>query len=229
VGTTTIFEGAFQLDRPLRPEHAEYLLKFSRTRRMQRNPEIAATLPDPLRERVGLPIGVDGGYFVGSTAAFGQDWNHPSVLDGSQEPAGQPGLWCQWVPTEDRTSIHWDGREKFYDWTEWLRYIVEHFLTPWGYTLRGAIEFRNYHRQGIVIADADGVNEYDDDLRAHRRVSRSGKPYYGTPDIRTHRPDDALERRRVRSLVAHERRALGLDPHRYAPVMSTSGYRRARG
>ena len=27
-----------------------------------------------------------------------------------------PGIWCQWVPTDDGKGIEWDGGEKFYNY-----------------------------------------------------------------------------------------------------------------
>lgn len=50
---------------------------------------------------------------------------------------GQPGLWCQWVPNEFGTAIIWDEGEKFYNYIEWLNYIIKHFLQPWQYNLNG--------------------------------------------------------------------------------------------
>lgn len=122
---------------------------------MKRNQTIASTLPDPAREAVGLPIGKQGAYFVGGGGDFGQA-NDASVIDGNAAPSGQPGLWCQWVPTQDNNGIEWDGGEKFYDYVEWLSYIIEHFLMPWGYVLNGEVEwFGEDHsdRGKIVVAN----------------------------------------------------------------------------
>jgi hypothetical protein len=54
---TTAFDGAFAINRPLRPEHKAYLLKFAETRRMKRDAAVAARLPDPVRAAAGLPVG----------------------------------------------------------------------------------------------------------------------------------------------------------------------------
>ncbi len=51
----------------------------------------------------------------------------------------QPGLWCQWVPNDDGTVIEHDGREKFYEYTAWIEYLIHHFLGPWGYKLNGDV------------------------------------------------------------------------------------------
>ena len=50
--------------------------------------------------------------------------------------------WCKWVPTEDGCAIEWNGAEKFYDYVEWLEYLIEHFLGPWGYLLNGTVSWQ---------------------------------------------------------------------------------------
>lgn len=140
MGYSTSFYGSFDITPALNEAQVAYLLAFNETRRMSRDPAIAATLPDPKREAVGLPIGPQGAYFVGGRGDFGQD-NDESVLNNNREPSGQPGLWCQWVPTADGSGLEWDGNEKFYDYEEWLGYIVTHFLKPWGCTLNGCVEW----------------------------------------------------------------------------------------
>jgi len=137
MGYTTEFNGRFDLDRPLTKEQAAYLAQFSETRRMSRDPEVIGKLPDRLREAVGLPLGPQACYYVGSTESFGQD--RVGVTDYNDPPEGQPGLWCQWAPTPDSKGIEWNGAEKFYYYVEWLEYLIEHFLEPWGYTLNGVV------------------------------------------------------------------------------------------
>src|SRR5437588_5601505 len=121
--TTDFFFGGFKLDKPLKAEHAAYLVAFSHTRRMKRDTVETAKLPDPKREAVLLPIGTDGEFFVGSEENFGQN-ETPSIIDYNDPPATQPNLWCQWVPNDDGTAIVWDGSEKFYDYVPWLEYLV---------------------------------------------------------------------------------------------------------
>ena len=48
----------------------------------------------------------------------------------------QPGLWCQWE-LQDDTTLAWDGNEKFYNYIEWLQYLIVHFFKPWGINLNG--------------------------------------------------------------------------------------------
>lgn len=138
MGYTTEFEGHFHLDKPLREEHARYLHKFSRTRRVKRDSEKAARMDDPERLILNLAVGPQACYFVGGLSFAGQD-RDDSILDYNKPPAGQPGLWCHWVPAEDGQGIEWDRGEKFYEYVDWLRYLVKHFLQQWGYVLNGDV------------------------------------------------------------------------------------------
>lgn len=52
------------------------------------------------------------------------------VIDNNCPPTGQPGLWCQWVPTPDGSYLAWDEGEKFYHAAEWMAYLIDHFLKP---------------------------------------------------------------------------------------------------
>jgi hypothetical protein len=142
MGYSTDFDGSFSLDRTLTPEHAAFLSAFADTRRMKRDG--AKTGPDPIRDAAGLPANPD--YFVSGRGLAGQD---ASILEYNQEPDGQPGLWCQWVPSETHDAIEWDGGEKFYEYEAWIVYLVEHFLGPWGYKLNGTVTWEG-ESQGDV-------------------------------------------------------------------------------
>lgn len=167
MGYTTDFEGRFNLDRTLAHEHKAYLEAFNNSRRMRRDASIAETLDDPVRLAAGLPIGKEGAYFVGFANNNHGQVHDKSVVEYDEAPGqpsydfmkdrydawlessravvesleAQPGLWCQWRPTEDGSAIAWDCGEKFYYYTEWLRYLIGHFLTPWGYVLNGVVEW----------------------------------------------------------------------------------------
>lgn len=157
MGYHTDFEGSFKLDKPLSEAHKTYLDKFSRTRRMDRSESKVIGLPDPIREAVCLPVGERGCYFVGASGFSGQDRDE-SIVDYNSPP-GQPGLWCKWVPNSDGTAIEWDGGEKFYDYVSWLRYIIDHFLEPWGYTLNGEVDYRgeNFNDVGTITVTNNEV------------------------------------------------------------------------
>lgn len=141
MGYRTDFSGSFKLDKPLGKPHKAYIEKFCETRRMRRDASKTANRKDPLRIAAKLGVGKDGGYFVGEGGWAGQD-NGRDVLDQNNPPSGQPGLWCQWIPSPDGSEIVWDGGEKFYEYEGWLAYIIEHFLEPWGYKLNGEVKWQ---------------------------------------------------------------------------------------
>ena len=156
MGYTTTFHGSFDLDKPLTAAQALFLSQFAGTRRMQRDESLTEKRPDPVRKAVGLPVGEEGGYFVGEGGFAGQD-HGVGVVNSNRPPSGQPGLWCQWVPLPSKDmednevylSIGWDGGEKFYYYVEWLDYLIEHFLAPWGLVLNGEVSWQGEERSDI--------------------------------------------------------------------------------
>ena len=68
------------------------------------------------------------------------------------------------MPSEDGTTLAWDKGEKFYDYTEWLQYIVKHFLIPWGMTLNGEVQWRgeDVDDRGTIYAVNNEVTAVDD-------------------------------------------------------------------
>jgi hypothetical protein len=164
MGYTTSFKGQFSIAPMLRPEHLAYLKAFNYTRRMKRDPAVVAGMPDARREAVGLPVGPDGAYYVGSAddGNFGQGTPGEKmgavggIVASGSPPSGQPGLWCQWTPTDDGMTLKWDEGEKFYKYVEWLEYLIKNFLGPWGYTLNGVVKWKGEEQEDrgrIVVED----------------------------------------------------------------------------
>lgn len=145
MGYQTDFKGQFDLDRPLEPRDAAYLDAFAQSRRMVRDAEMTILLRDQVRAMVRLPVGEEGAYYVAGTDAR----KTKDILDINTPPKGQPGLWCQWVPTIDLRGIEWDGNEKFYNYTSWLIYVIEHFLKPWSYTLNGEVTWEGEEQADV--------------------------------------------------------------------------------
>ena len=164
MGYTTEFQGAFQVEPALEQSHVKYLQAFANSRRMKRDKSICRKMPDPIREAVGLAVGPEGCYFVGGQGFKGQE-RDKSVVEGNQPPAGQPGLWCKWEPTDDGNQIEWNGAEKFYDYIEWIEYLIKHFLVPGGYVLNGDVMW-----QGEEIGDV-GMIQIVDNIVDIKRMS----------------------------------------------------------
>lgn len=145
MGYTTEFRGQVDFDKSLTIPQLVYLKAFSEMRRVKRDAAKLEGVKDPKRTAVGLPVGSQGGYFI--------DSEYTGVVDQNEPPTGQPGLWCQWVPTEDGMGLEWDGGEKFYNFVEWMQYIIDHFLKPWGITVNGEIQWQGEEMgdRGLLI------------------------------------------------------------------------------
>ena len=158
MGYTTEFDGQFDIVPPMKPEHVKYLRKFARSRRFRRNNKALENHPDPLRTAVELPLGFEGEFFVGQAGDYCDD--RTGSIDYNQPPSDQPGLWCDWEPSEDGLTFEWNGTEKFYYYTEWLHYLLTRFLAPWGYRLQGEVHYQGEDRSdwGDICCDIDGGN-----------------------------------------------------------------------
>ena len=139
MGYSTDFSGSFSVSPALGSDMIAFLEAFSETRRMCRNASMIKDIyPDWEDNCFFGELGEEGAYFVGGGGFAGQD-HDDSIIDYNDPPQGQPGLWCQWIPSDDGTEIMWDGGEKFYHYTEWLEYIIDNFLAPNGYALNGEV------------------------------------------------------------------------------------------
>lgn len=135
MGYTTQFEGKIDIEPPLSTEEIAYLRKFSTTRRMLRR---------------------NGPYFVDGSGSYGQGEDQ-DVLDYNTPPHGQPGLWCQWVPTDDGRALVWDEGGKFYHAKEWMTYLIEHFLSP---TRLAPLPFMTGHTlNGDILAQGEDIDD----------------------------------------------------------------------
>ena len=142
MGYTTDFTGRFELDHELTDELYEYLNTFAEVRHMKRNNEkIKELFPDWQEHCLCMGLGVDGEYFVRDDGDYGQSYD-ASIINYNEPAESQPGLWCQWIPTPDKKHIEWDGGEKFYNYIEWLYYIIGNFLEPNNYLLNGEVKWR---------------------------------------------------------------------------------------
>lgn len=126
-----------------------------------------------------LIYGRDGEYFVKYDDNFGQieddsiiDYNTPpgqisyrgnsnfhEIYIKNEEKIKngecQPGLWCQWIINENN-ELEWDGGEKFYNYVEWLQYLINHFFSKWNVLLNGEIEWVGEDRDDlgkIIVKD----------------------------------------------------------------------------
>lgn len=157
MGYTTYFDGALQFDKPVTDKLKNYINKFSDTRRMLRdNNKIKELYPNWKELCFNGELGENGAYFVGGgdIIYFGGNSEDKSIINYN-DAGSQPGLWCQWVIT-DNNELMWDQGEKFYNYTEWLGYLIEHFFAPSGYVLNGTVFYEGEDSDDfgkIVVTD----------------------------------------------------------------------------
>lgn len=142
MGYTTEFEGAVTVEPPLNAAERSFLTKFAYTRRMDRH---------------------RGPYFVDGTGYAGQD-HEDDIIDYNSPPPGQPGLWCKWEPNEAGDDLHWNGMEKFYDSSEWMAYLIDHFLKPGAEaSTSGDPQFKDFTFDHVVNGTIKAQGEDRDD------------------------------------------------------------------
>ena len=146
MGYTTTFKGVFKFNHPPSEYMRKYIKSFSTSRRVKRNNDLIKK-EDPYWEKYCFKgdLGIEGEYYI-------KNENHnykmtPSIMDFNEPPKTQPSLWCQWIINEDG-DLCWDGGEKFYNYIEWLRYLIDNFFIKENLILNGKIDFQG---------------EYDDD------------------------------------------------------------------
>ena len=153
MGYTTEFKGALDFNKTVDDYTVDFVNKFAEIRHMKRdNHKIQKIFRDWERYCYKGSLGVEGEFFIGGT----DDRKEPdkSVIDQNTPSKNCPGLWCQWIIRDNQ--LVWDGGEKFYKYTEWLRYLIENFFAPSGYILNGRIEF-----QGEDVSDRGWIDVVD--------------------------------------------------------------------
>ena len=131
MGYTTWFEGELTPNKPFKKEFINYINAFSEKRHEPRDVEIIKRSdPDWAKHCLDGNLGPYGMYYVGS---FDE-----GVIDRSAAKGYTcPGYWCFWCINEETGVVEWDGGEKFYQYTDWLIYLIENFFEPAGYILNG--------------------------------------------------------------------------------------------
>lgn len=85
------------------------------------------------------------------------------TLTENYQPPSAPDSYCHWVVGTDNMSIEWDEGEKFYDYVEWLRYIISQHLIPWDVQMNGSVVWHGEEAGdvGIIIVKNNKVISFD--------------------------------------------------------------------
>lgn len=80
--------------------------------------------------------------------------------DGYQ-PFGKPSIWLQWVIVEENNKyyLEWDETEKFYEYVDWLEYIIKYVFKVWDVKLNGEIEWRGeeWVDTGTIVVEDSNI------------------------------------------------------------------------
>jgi hypothetical protein len=154
LGYTTEFKGSFKFDKQVDENILKILNGLNITRRMKRDIKVIAQKVKMNLADAILKYGPEGELYFNENdfKDFGQS-DDGSILDYNKPPNSQPGLWCQWKYDSDTNSLMWDGGEKFYNYTEWLDYLIEYVLKPNNYILNGEVSWQGqeYSDKGTII------------------------------------------------------------------------------
>ena len=157
MGEDTMFNGNFKFNKPVEERIVKFVNNLNNSRRMKRSNEaIKAIYPDWKDWCLDGNLGEEGEFFAHATENYGQEQDG-SILDYNCPPKNQPGLWMQWVIVEDEFSsdfyLVWDGMEKFYNYVEWLQYLIDNVFAPNGYSISGAVSVCGNYGETIIVSD----------------------------------------------------------------------------
>ncbi len=173
MGYSTDFYGLWTLTPALSLAQTDYLQKFSRTRRVKRDPD--AIENNRRLAAIGLNLGVDAEYFVDV------EDEDKSIVDLNQPPGYQPSLWCKWRVNDRGDRLGHNGGEKFDEYVEWLYYLLEHFFSPWGVRIDGSVKY-----EGDVPIDSGMIEIIDNRIEVrpdiYPRIYPKGAMYLGERD-----------------------------------------------
>lgn len=152
MGYSTTFCGQIAVVPPLNKDEITYLQPFNETRHMVRK---------------------SGPYNVDTDSDSESD-----VIDHNSPADSQPGLYCQWIPSENGKFIQWDGGEKFYHSGPWLQYLIDHFLSA-GAQARKVLPFFKDHRlDGLIEAQGETTSDKWYLLVTNNKVEKLSKEEY---------------------------------------------------
>ena len=145
MGYTTRFNGEFNLefnDETKREDVITLVNGLAGTRRMSRDmTKIKDILP-----KEPEAYGIEGEFFFPSKELGGfMGQNHDeSVINSNRTPSTQPSLWLQWIIEDNEVGsyvLKWDEGEKFYEYVEWLEYLIESIFIPADVSVDGEVDW----------------------------------------------------------------------------------------
>lgn len=156
--------GVLTLSRPLTDDEYYYLAALALNKRMKRKRPLVQmmidkqALEDPFRNEVGLPLGMDGCFFVGNRGEAFDEFD-TSVINKEAPPRGCPGSWVSWVPSvENRSKLVLSGKKEQHA-GRWAKFLVEKlFSKHWGITASGVVTYSQVDGKGLINTQLTIIN-----------------------------------------------------------------------
>lgn len=132
MGYNTDFDGEIKINPALPKDIANYIRDFSRVKHIKRDPEVVPSLNDGkgLSYCFNGNPGPDGCYYIGKDESLGTG---EEELDGLS-------LWCDFTVSQDGSEIMWNQSSRTIKALEWISFLINHFIAPFGHVCNGTIE-----------------------------------------------------------------------------------------
>lgn len=109
------------------------------------------------------------------------------IHDDRHQNEGTPSTYCQWVADKQGYYLQWDGGEKFYEYTEWLEWLIENKFNKWNIVLNGRAKWNGEEHDDIgilvvkdnVVTANKAIVTYDEDkIRKLRKLFAKQLEWY---------------------------------------------------
>ena len=81
-----------------------------------------------------------------------------------------PSIWNNWEVVakdsnhflfDEQHHLQWNGGEKFYNYVEWLKYLIDNYFEPWGITLSGMITYIGEDKSDYGVIECEEKSNFD--------------------------------------------------------------------
>lgn len=75
---------------------------------------------------------------------------------------GKPNAYLQWVVSQDRDALVYDGEEKFYEYIPWIEYLCKNYFEPWGVKVNGRVKWQGEDAGdiGVIVATDSQIDVF---------------------------------------------------------------------
>jgi hypothetical protein len=129
---------------------------------------------------MGYTTNFEGQFNITPTLSLEHFQRLTKFADERHEGDG-PGYYCQWVPNDNGTALEWDGGEKFYDYEEWIVYLIKNFLVKWGYVLNGQVMWQGEEVGDVGVITIINNTVHVKELRGKERIIYKAGPTVEVP------------------------------------------------